>query len=203
MIADFVMHFYQVGEYFRTGGLVMLPLLLVSIIMWILIVERALFLQRLGRKTMKMTIAWEHIRHNRIPDPNQFSGGIALLVARFLGERSGNPVLDRFILDEIVLSLNRSLNRSLALIGALAGVAPLLGLLGTVTGMMTTFDVLSIFGTGNARGMANGISEALVSTETGLVIAIPGLYMKAFLDRRTQNLKQRIAAAGYYIRRQL
>ena len=203
MIADGILIFYQITDYFRTGGLVMLPLLLVSFVMWILIVERVLFLRRLVGKPMELVTALEYVIANTMPDPAIYRGGIALLVARFLQQRSGNAVLDRFILDEQVLGLNRSLNRFLPFIGVLAGIAPLLGLLGTVTGMMTTFDVLAMFGTGNARAMAGGISEALVSTETGLVIAIPGLYMHSFLKRRAQTLKQRIAVAGYYLRRQL
>jgi biopolymer transport protein ExbB len=69
--------------------------------------------------------------------------------------------------------------------------------------MIATFDVLAVFGTGNAKAMAGGISEALITTQTGLLVAIPGLYMKGFLDRRARNLKQRISAAGLYLRRQL
>ena len=203
MSADAFLLFSRISGYFHTGGMVMLPLLLVSFVMWVLIVERALFLCRLGGRPMQLATALEHVAGNIMPDPTLYRGGIALLVARFLQERSGNPALDRFILDELVLTLNRSLNRFLPFIGVLAGVAPLLGLLGTVTGMMTTFDVLALFGTGNARAMAGGISEALVSTETGLVIAIPGLYMHSFLVRRAQNLKKRISIAGYYLRRQL
>jgi biopolymer transport protein ExbB len=78
-----------------------------------------------------------------------------------------------------------------------------LGLLGTVTGMIATFDVLSVFGTGNAKAMAGGISEALITTQTGLLVAIPGLYMKGFLDRRADNLIQRVQTVGYYLRRHL
>jgi biopolymer transport protein ExbB len=203
MSADGVLLYYRICNYFHIGGLVMLPLLVVSVVMWILIMERALFLRRLGRKPMQLSVAWEHVAAGHKPDPVRHQGGIALLVARFLQERTGNADLDRFILDELVLTLNRSLNRFLPFIGVLAGIAPLLGLLGTVTGMMTTFEVLATYGTGNVRAMANGISEALVSTETGLVIAIPGLYMHAFLARRAGNLKQRVAVAGYYLRRQI
>ena len=60
-----------------------------------------------------------------------------------------------------------------------------------------------MFGTGNAKCMAGGISEALITTQTGLLVAIPGLYMKGFLERRARNLKQRVARAGYYLSRHL
>jgi biopolymer transport protein ExbB len=189
--------------YLRTGGVVMLPLIGISLAMWLLIFDRILFFRRLRRKAMRFQNALEHVRGNQIPDPNKTGGAVALLVARFIRARSGNPCLDRFILDETVMGIRRSLTDRLAVVGALAAVAPLLGLLGTVTGMITTFDVMSIFGTGNARAMAGGISEALITTQTGLLVAIPGLYMKAFLDRRARNLNQQLTAAGLFLRRQL
>ena len=117
--------------------------------------------------------------------------------------RSGDPQLDQFILDETVLGLSHSLDAHLAVIGMLTAIAPLLGLLGTVSGMIGTFDILAVFGTGNAKGMAAGISEALITTQTGLLVAIPGLYMKGFLERRAHNLKHRVARAAYYLRRHL
>lgn len=190
-------------ECFRQGGILMIPLLVLSSVMWVLIVERCLFLHRLHRKNMPLSTAAELIRDNRLPDPEVHTGAISILVARFIGLRSGQRELDRFILDESVLSVNHSLTDHLTFIGALASVAPLLGLLGTVTGMIGTFEVLSVFGTGNAKAMAGGISEALITTQTGLLVAIPGLYMYNFLRRRATNLQQRVAAAGLYLRRQL
>jgi len=194
---------FQIEDYLYTGGVVMAPLVLVSLIMWLLIMDRAIFFRRLYRKNMSFQVAWEHVSADRMPDPGRFGGVISLLVARFLAVRSGDRVLDRFLLDETVQRINRSLNDYLSVIGILAAVAPLLGLLGTVTGMIATFDVLAVFGTGNAKAMAGGISEALITTQTGLLVAIPGLYMKGFLERRARSLQQRIAAAGYYLRRQL
>ncbi len=190
-------------DYLRTGGAVMLPLVVVSLVMWLLILDRAIFFRRLHRKNMSFQTAWEHVLADRTPDPKQHSGAVSLLVGRFIAARSHNNDLDRLIVDETVMRLNRSLGDYLSVIGVLAAIAPLLGLLGTVTGMIATFDVLAVFGTGNARAMAGGISEALVTTQTGLLVAIPGMYMKGFLDRRARNLKQRIAAAGLYIRRNL
>jgi biopolymer transport protein ExbB len=191
----------QLEAYLRAGGVVMLPLALVSLAMWVLIVDRALFFRRLHRKNMGALTAFEHIRDDRMPDPQHFRGAVSLLVAQFLSRRSGDRNVDRFILDETVLKVSRSLNDYLALIGVLAAIAPFLGLLGTVTGMIATFDVLAFFGTGNAKAMAGGISEALITTQTGLLVAIPGLYMKGFLDRRARNLQQRIAVVGFYLRR--
>ena len=190
-------------DHLHAGGPVMLPLALVSLVMWVLIVDRLLFFRRLQRRNMTRRNALEHVRNSRLPDPRHFRGAVSLLVAEFLRRRSGERRLDRHILDETVRTLNRSLDDYLALIGVLAAVAPLLGLLGTVIGMLATFDVLAVFGTGNAKAMAGGISEALITTQTGLLVALPGLYMKGFLQRRAQTLQQRIAVVGYYLRRQL
>lgn len=193
----------RLEEYLRTGGMIMIPLVVVSLLMWVLIVDRILFLRRLHRKNMGAAVAWEHVKDNRRPDSKHYRGAVSLLVARFLEKRSHNQVLDRSILDEVVLSLNHSLDDYLQVIGVLAAIAPLLGLLGTVLGMIDAFDILAVFGTGNAKGMAGGISEALITTQTGLLVAIPGIYMKGFLDRRSKNLKQRIARVGYYLRQRL
>jgi biopolymer transport protein ExbB len=188
-------------DFFMAGGMVMVPLLLVSLVMWMLIINRVMFFRRLYRKNMSRAEAGRHLTENSVPDPGQYQGAVALLVSDFLLRRSRVPAMDLYILDETVFSMTSSLNRFMSAIGMLAGIAPLLGLLGTVTGMLATFDVISNFGTGNARAMADGISEALISTETGLIIAIPGLYMANFLKRRAERLKQRIASVGMYLRR--
>lgn len=201
MIDLFVSQYLGLKAYLRTGGVIMAPLMLVSLVMWLLIVERALFFRRLHHKNINLATAVAHIADNHMPDLTQYRDAVSLLVARFLACRSNDRQLDRFILDEIVLTINRSLDDYLAVIGVLAAVAPLMGLLGTVIGMIDTFDVLALFGTGNVKGMAGGISEALITTQTGLLVAIFGLYMKGFLDRRARNLKQRVAQAGYHLRR--
>lgn len=189
--------------YFEDGGPLMYPLLVVSLLMWLLILERSIFLGRLYRKNMPLSLAEEHIQGNTYPDPGKYRGAMALLVGRFLELRSGNRELDRYILDETVLSINRRLTDHLATIGVLAAIAPLFGLLGTVTGMIATFDVLAVFGTGNSRAMAGGISEALITTQTGLLLAVPGLYMKGFLSRRAKSLQHKVATTGMYLRRTL
>jgi biopolymer transport protein ExbB len=75
-------------------------------------------------------------------------------------------------------------------------VAPLLGLLGTVTGMINTFQVITTHGTGDPRLMAGGISEAMVTTQVGLAVAIPVMIVAAFLGRRARNLSQDMEEKG-------
>ena len=85
-------------------------------------------------------------------------------------------------LDEAVLKELPSLEKGLSLIKLLAAVAPLLGLLGTVTGMISVFDVMAVTGTGDARAMASGISKATVPTMAGMVVSLIGLYFKTRFD---------------------
>jgi biopolymer transport protein ExbB len=185
------------------GGVVMVPLVILSLVMWLLILERAFFFRRLYKKNMNSSTALSLVRENTLPDPKMYRGAVSLLVTEFIQNRSGSAQLDRHLLDAAVARINRRMTRSLAVIGVLAAMAPLMGLLGTVTGMITTFDVLAIFGTGNAKAMAGGISESLITTQTGLIVAIPGLYMKGFLDRRAEHLSQRIQRMGLYLKRHL
>ncbi len=187
----------------RAGGVVMVPLVILSLVMWLLIIERALFFRRLYTKNMNSSTALSLVRENSLPDPKIYCGAVSLLVTEFIRNRSGSARLDRHLLDAAVARINRRMTRSLAVIGVLAAMAPLMGLLGTVTGMITTFDVLAIFGTGNAKAMAGGISESLITTQTGLIVAIPGLYMKGFLDRRAEHLSRRIQRMGLYLKRHL
>lgn len=80
-----------------------------------------------------------------------------------------------------------NLERRLSFLTVIVAAAPLLGLLGTVTGMIKTFTLINVFGTGNAAKLSSGISEALVTTELGLMVAIPTLVVHGFLSRRTQR----------------
>ena len=179
----------------------MLPLLISSIIMWTMIINRLFVLKTLSDKDIIREEAKECILNNKFPDQDKYNGSRTMFVIRFLERRSGKSDLDKYILDETVMHMTSSMDRYLVYIGVLAAVSPLFGLLGTVTGMMATFDIISMFGTGNAKAMAGGISEALISTQTGLLVAIPGLYMYNLLLRRADNLKHKIASTGYYLRR--
>ena len=200
LIAD---QYFIFEEYLAAGGVVMIPLLAVSTVMWILIVNRVLFFRRLYRKNMDRERAARYIREGEIPDPKEYRGVVAMLVTEFQMRRTGSIDVDRPILDETVMSVVSNLDRHLAVIGSLAKASPLLGLLGTVTGMIATFDTISVFGAGNARAMAAGISEALITTQTGLLVAIPGLYAYNWLARRAENLKRRVASVGMYLSRHL
>ena len=184
---------WDVAEHFRAGGPVMIPLVLVSLVLGFLIAHKTLVVFRLSRGDAGRAQAEEWVAKGRVGGSGNPNGAARLMVQNFLARRTGELERDMGILREVEKALSTRLDDNLSFIGALAGVAPLLGLLGTVLGMMAAFDVLSTFGTGNARAMAQSISEALVTTETGLLIAIPAVYMKAFLEKRVENIKNRLS----------
>ncbi len=94
------------------------------------------------------------------------------------------------ILDEAITREVPILEKGLSMIKLLAAVAPLLGLLGTVTGMIATFQSISLFGTGDPKLMASGISQALVTTMLGLMVAIPLLFLHSLVASRSRRLTQ-------------
>ncbi|MGD9157644.1 MAG: MotA/TolQ/ExbB proton channel family protein [Desulfobacteraceae bacterium] len=110
-----------------------------------------------------------------------------------------NKKIDKKILLTIIESIQARRMAGLSTIIVLGTVAPLLGLLGTVTGMISTFEAVSSFGLGNARAMAEGISEAMITTRTGLVIAIPGLLIAHFIRRKLTRQKRILERAGLRI----
>lgn len=91
-------------------------------------------------------------------------------------------------LDEIVATAAQRLRRGLPTLAIFAAVSPLLGLLGTVTGMIETFQVITLFGAGDPRLMSGGISQALVTTQLGLAVAIPLLLVHSFLQGRANSM---------------
>lgn len=93
-------------------------------------------------------------------------------------------------LDDAILKEMPALERGLPLLKLLSGVAPLLGLLGTVTGMILTFQAITLFGTGDPKLMAGGISQALMTTVLGLVVAIPILLLHAVASTRSREVVQ-------------
>ncbi len=186
----------RVVEYLHLGGWIMLPLAGVSLAMWTLIIERVLVLGRLSSRDVDLGRAIAAVEtgvgSGRPDDRGAHAGLRGRLLDDFLAERTGDLGLDREILHQCARRQRPELHRGLAAIGVLAAVAPLLGLLGTVLGMIRTFDVIAIFGTGNAKALAGGVSVALVTTQTGLLVAIPGLLSGAALRRQAARLERRL-----------
>jgi biopolymer transport protein ExbB len=150
-------------DFFSKGGPVLVGVFVLSIFLWVLIIERYYFLYKIYPTRLQAIVKqWQRRREH--------SSWYALKI------RDG-------FLSEISIALKHNLIP----IQALTGILPLLGLLGTVTGMIAIFEVLNVFGNGNARGMADGISRALLPTTAGLVTSIIGIYFSADLKKRAKT----------------
>ncbi|MHC4777797.1 MAG: MotA/TolQ/ExbB proton channel family protein [Planctomycetota bacterium] len=182
----------EVAEKWASGGPLMGPIAVVSVSAWVLIVEKWLWLRGAGRPdSLLATLSGE------VPGAAEESvervclshrsvvGRAASGLLRVL--RAGGPDAGPDLMREISLREFGPAKRRLPAIAVLASVAPLLGLLGTVTGMIETFDAITLFGTGNPRSLAEGISEALITTQAGLIVALPTLLAYNVLSRRTER----------------
>ncbi len=180
---------WQAYEYLQQGGWVMIPLSAASLVMWALILDRSLSYRDLAHADVQPDQALDALSGEAPREALQGLGLRRQLLASLLAERTGDIELDRNILRQHALALRPRLRQHLAVIALLASIAPLLGLLGTVLGMIDTFQVISMHGTGNTRGMAGGISVALITTQAGLMVAVPGLLITTALSRRAQRLE--------------
>ena len=155
--------FESLYEFFESGGPVFTAVLVTSVFVWILIIERYwFFLVIYPEKLNNVVDEWKQ--------RNDHSSWYALRIR-----------------DGLLADISVSARQYLLPIHAITAILPLLGLLGTVTGMIAIFDVLNVFGTGNAQGMAAGISRALLPTIAGLVTALAGLFFSSDLDKRFKN----------------
>jgi len=168
-------------ERVQQGGAIGYIILVIGLFGIVLVVLR---LSALGRLAAKMK--------RQLQEPGKASAdnplGRVLLVAGDAGERDIDAI--ELLLDEAILRETPALLRGLGLLKLLAAVAPLLGLLGTVTGMILTFQSITLFGTGDPKLMAGGISQALVTTVLGLIVAIPLLFSHTLLASRSRTLIQ-------------
>ncbi len=115
-------------------------------------------------------------------------GPVGLLLTDAVNNSEESKDLLEEVLYERLLQTQPKLERLIPFIAVVAATAPLLGLLGTVTGMIKTFKLITVFGTGDARSLSSGISEALITTEFGLFVAIPALIIHALLLRKTKGV---------------
>ncbi len=175
-------------DYLQSGGGVILPLVFVSIWMWALIIRKVLQFYRWRRKEQSVLDCYKnHDNPDFIAAPWQME-----ILEKVMAYKRANLEPDKKALGRIQQPHHMALDKHINTILVLAAVAPLLGLLGTVAGMIKTFDVIAFFGTGNARAMAGGISEALITTQTGLIVAVPGLILGNFLSRRARRIRSRM-----------
>lgn len=180
-------------EFLIAGGWLMLPILLCSIAVITIALERywALRPRRVAPATLLRQI-WQWLRSNqlnreKIQELRRSSPLGRILAAGLANSHHGREVMKDSI-EEAANQVVHELERYLAALGTIAAVAPLLGLLGTVIGMIKVFTAIMINGSGNASVLAGGISEALITTAAGLTVAIPALICHRYFERRIDTL---------------
>ena len=169
------------------GGLFIYPIIAVGGLGVLLIAERLLHFALTKARPSLVTDVLACMERGDLAEARRVVGSGRTPAARVLAagiESVGKSESQReAAMESALLAEAPRLERSLSLLGALAGVAPLLGLLGTVSGMIATFDTISAAGTGNPRLLSGGISEALITTQLGLMVAIPLFLAHAWLRR--------------------
>mgnify|MGYP001300346026 CR=1 FL=1 len=162
----------------KKGGLVMIPLTLVSLLIYSVAIS---LLFRLRQKRFR------HLKDETLTKwvavPDQGEGEVGQIIRYTQGEITElKQIYSRF--SEVFASRLPFFERGLVFLNTLVAIAPLLGLLGTVMGMLMTFKGLSVGGGRLVDVVASGISEALITTEMGLLIAVPGYFMAYAIKRR-------------------
>lgn len=158
--------FESIRDFMDLGGPVLYLIALLLIVMWYMILERILYFRGPHKKLVKAAIdQWESRK-----------------------ERSSWAAHQ--VREELVSSVAVKMRENLSMIQACVALAPLFGLLGTVTGMIEVFQVMAINGTSNARAMAGGVSQATVPTMAGMVAALSGLFLSFWLQRKSEQERE-------------
>jgi len=191
-------------ERLAKGGLIMIPLLSLGVAALLIGLVKWMQLSRVRLTTEKdLQIVLRHITNGeqemalthakRIPG---IAGNLLAIAAQHADEKK--EYLEE-ILYEKMLGARIKLERGIAFLALAATTGPLMGLLGTVMGMIATFKLISSFGSGDPKALAAGISEALICTATGMAVAIPSLLLHAFLSRKAKGIIGRMeqTAVGF------
>jgi biopolymer transport protein ExbB len=166
---DWFQPLQDIRDFLEAGGYVLWVIFGVSLLLWALIFERYWFLRREYPLLLKHEVElWKQRGDTRSWHAHK-------------------------IREAMISSMGIKLSRSLLLIRTLVSLCPLLGLLGTVSGMIRVFDVMSIMGTGNVRAIASGVSMATIPTMAGLVTALSGFYFSVRLNHHAIVARQTMA----------
>ena len=188
-------------ERLQKGGYTMIPLLAIAALALVLVVWKTVALAGVrSREPELVSRVVGAIRSGDTASASDAASDSGAILQPILQAGVSYAHVRREALQEIMhermLAVVPTLDKHLSTLAVLGGVAPLLGLLGTVTGMVHTFNLVTIFGSGNPGLLSGGISEALITTMVGLIIAIPVLLAHAYLVRRVRtvvsNLEQTI-----------
>jgi len=181
MLLSLLVETPDLAERIHQGGIVGYVILVMGLFGLIIVIIRLIYLILTGRSIR------HQLNNPASPSSKNPLGRILEVASQNADTDQGNLELQ---IDEAILRELPHLTRGESLLKLLASVAPLLGLLGTVVGMIATFQAITLFGTGDPKMMADGISQALVTTALGLIVAIPLLFMHSLISSRSQALVQ-------------
>ena len=180
-------------EIIKAGGWLMLPIIAASIVALAIIIERFWTLQkeRVSPKYLAAKI-WQWSKEGKLDENRILQIRKSSPLGRILAAGLLNKNYDREIMKESIEETGRhvayELQRFLNTLGTIAAISPLLGLLGTVIGMIQVFSVITSVGVGDPGELAGGISKALITTAAGLSVAIPSLIFVRYFRRRVDGL---------------
>jgi biopolymer transport protein ExbB len=180
-------------EIVKSGGIVMVPIILASIIAAAIILERMWTLQRQRVLPKELTDrVWRLVESHQLQDKHIAALKQNSPLGKVLAAGLENRHRPRDVMKEAIEDTGRhvvhELERFLTALGTIAAISPLMGLLGTVFGMIRTFNSITSEGIGNPAALAGGIAEALIATAAGLTVAIPSLIGYRLLRRRVDDL---------------
>jgi biopolymer transport protein ExbB len=180
-------------EIVKAGGIVMVPIILASIIAVAITFERLWSLREQRVVPVELTDkVWQWIENRALTDKQILALEQHSPLGRVLAAGISNRHRDRAVMIGAIEDAGRhvthDLERYLNMLGTIAAISPLLGLLGTVSGMIRTFRAITVAGVGNPGAMAGGIAEALLTTAAGLMVAIPALVAFRYLRGRVDAL---------------
>ncbi|MGX5219005.1 MULTISPECIES: MotA/TolQ/ExbB proton channel family protein [Pseudomonas] len=180
-------------ELVKAGGWIMLPIIMCSIVAAAIVAER-LWTLRPSRVTPPNLLGkvWQWIKdkklnNQKLKELRADSPLGEILAAGLANSKHGREIMKECI-EEAAARVVHDMERYLNALGTIAGIAPLLGLLGTVLGMIEIFSSFMGAGMANAPVLAGGIAKALITTAAGLIVAIPALFFHRYLQRRVDEL---------------
>lgn len=159
---------YKILSFIDMGGPVLWAIMVVLFFMWLMIVERLWF----------YSISFPKIRKNILNHWHERSDTTSWYAKRTR--------------DKLVSEANISLRSGLGVLDSLVAISPLLGLFGTVYGMLNVFDIMAIEGTSNARAMAGGVAKATVPTMAGMIAALSGIFFTTFFKQKARTETEKL-----------
>lgn len=175
----------------QMGGPVMVPIFLVSGWLWGLICLKADLIWRANRRKLDLASALEYLQAGqKCPLHGPRAAALNDFMKTMNGEGLNNIQADQLLFDAAIRRQIGMIQCYLPTIVILAAIAPLLGLFGTVSGMVETFKVIGMYGMGNAQAMASGIREAMITTQAGLLVAIPGIFIGQVLKKKADTIRR-------------